>query len=263
MAYQETTREQLICEVEILRKRNAALETLHKEHTHAREAWQTQHKLLSELLDLQERQRRSIAYEIHDGLAQQLTGALCYLEAFRGLATGNSPAATKAFETGLKLVRDAIGETRTLINGLRPAILDELGLAAAVGHLVRESEERGGPRIDYHQQLRCSSFPPLVERAAFRIVQEALTNAYRHSRSETVRVELVQEGPRLCILIQDWGIGFEPVKADSGRHGLAGIRERAKVLGGQATIDSTLGGGTRILVEIPIRDDCVHNNEPP
>ena len=78
-----------------------------------------------------------------------------------------------------------------------------------------------------------------------------------------VRVELVQEGPRLCILIQDWGIGFEPAKADSGRHGLAGIRERAKVLGGQATIDSTLGGGTRILVEIPIRDDCVHDNEPP
>jgi signal transduction histidine kinase len=263
MTYQEKTREQLICELETLRKRTAALEALHKEHTHARAAWQTQHKLLSELLDLQERQRRAIAYDIHDGLAQQLTGALCYLDTFRGLATGNSPVATKAFETGLKLVRDAIGETRTLINGLRPAILDELGLAAAVGHLVRESEERGGPRIDYHQRLRCSSFPPLIERAAFRIVQEALTNAYRHSRSEKVRVELVQEGPRLCILIQDWGIGFEPVKADSGRHGLAGIRERAKVLGGQATIDSTLGGGTRILVEIPIRDDCVHNNEPP
>jgi signal transduction histidine kinase len=146
---------------------------------------------------------------------------------------------------------------------MRPAILDELGLAAAVGHLVQESEERGGPRVDYYQQLQRSSFPPLVERAAFRIIQEALTNACRHSRSEKVRVELIQEGQRLRILIQDWGTGFEPAKADSSRHGLAGIRERAKLLGGQAIIDSILGGGTRILVEIPIRDDCVHNNEPP
>ena len=176
MACQDRPREQLTYELETLRKRIAALEALHEEDIHARQAWQTQQKLLSELLDLQERQRRSFTYDIHDGLAQQLAGALCYFEAFRERTVDTSSAATKAFETGLKLLHDAIQETRTLINGLRPAILDELGLAAAVGHLVRESEERGGPRIDYHQRLRCSSFPPLVERAAFRIVQEALTN---------------------------------------------------------------------------------------
>ena len=255
MTYQEKTREQLICELDTLRKRNAALEALHTEHAHAREAWQTQQKLLGELLTLQERQRTSIAYDIHDGLAQQLTGALYYFEALRKLAVGNSPAATKAFETGLKLLHDAHQEARILISGMRPALLDELGLAAAVGRLVQESEERGGPKIDYYQQLRRSSFPPLVERAAFRIVQEALTNACRHSRSEKIRVALVQKGQRLRILIQDWGAGFEPAKVDSGRHGLEGIRERAKLLGGQAIIDSLPGRGTRILVEIPIRDD--------
>ena len=127
---------------------------------------------------------------------------------------------------------------------------------------MQESEERGGPRIDYYQQLQRSSFPPLLERTAFRIAQEALTNACRHSRSEKVRVELVQDGHCLRILVQDWGTGFDPAKTDRSRHGLEGIRERAKLLGGQATIDSTLGGGTRIFVEIPIRDDSVHNNKP-
>ena len=263
MACQERTREQLACELETLQRRNAALEALHKEYIHARQAWQTQQKLLSELLDLQERQRRSFAYDIHDGLAQQLAGALCYFEAFRERTVDTSSAATKAFETGLKLLHDALQETRTLINGLRPVLLDELGLAAAIGHLVQESEERGALTIDYYQQVRCKSLPPLVERAAFRIVQEGLTNACRHSRSEKVRLELVQEGQRLRIVIQDWGTGFEPAKADSSRHGLAGIRERAKLLGGQATIESTPGGGTRILVEIPIPDDCVQSDESP
>jgi len=255
MTRQETTREQLIFKLETLRKRNVVLEELHREHIHAQEAWQSKRQMLSELLDLQERQRRSIAHDIHDGLAQQLSGALCQFQAFRELNVGISPASAKVFETGMKMLQVAIQEARSLINGLRPVLLDELGLAAAVGHLVQESEQRGGPRIDYDQQLRRSSFPPLVERAAFRIVQEALTNACRHSRSEKVRVELAQEGQSLHILIQDWGIGFDLAKADCSRHGLQGIRERAKLLGGQATIDSTLGGGTRIHVEIPIRDD--------
>ena len=110
MIRQERTREQLICELETLRKRNVALEALHKDHTHAQEAWQSQRQMLSELLDLQERQRRSIAYDIHDGLAQQLTGALCQFQAFRALHVGDSPAATKVFETGLKLLQDAMQE---------------------------------------------------------------------------------------------------------------------------------------------------------
>ena len=262
MTRQERTREQLTSELETLRQRVATLETFHKEHTRAQEAWQTQHKLLSELLDMQERQRRATAYDIHDGLAQQLTGALCYFEAFRARAVETSLAGAKDFQMGHKLLQEAIQEARTLINGLQPALLDELGLAAAVGHLVQEGEEREGPRIDYHHQLQQSSFPPLVERAAYRIVQEALTNACRYSRSEKVRVELVQKGKRLRILVQDWGTGFEPAKADGNRHGLEGIRERARLLGGQAAIDSTLGSGTRILVTIPFRDDCAHDNAP-
>ena len=150
MTRQETTREQLICELDTLRKRNTALEALHKEHTHAQEAWQSQRQMLSELLDLQERQRRSIAYDIHDGLAQQLTGTLCQFQAFRAVNNvGNSPAATKVFETGMKLLQDALQEARSLINGLRPVLLDEFGLAAAVGHLVQETEEREGPKIEF------------------------------------------------------------------------------------------------------------------
>ena len=261
MTHQERTREQLVRELETLQERNAALEGLHKEHASAEEAWQTQRRLLSELLSLQERERRSLAYDIHDGLAQQLAGALQYYEAFHAMTTFGSPTAENAFNLGTSLLRQAMAETRGLVSGLRPPVLDESGIAAAVGRLARESEQQGGPRIDFHHRLEQSQFPPLLERTVFRIVQEGLTNARRHSRSETVRLELVQEGHRVRILIQDWGIGFDPTKVETSRAGLEGIRERARFLGGQAAIHSAPGAGTRIVVEMPIRDNGIHETK--
>ena len=157
----------------------------------------------------------------------------------------------------MDLLRRAMEEARGRVSGLRPSLLDESGIPAAVERLARESQERGGPKIDYHHRLQHSHFSPLVERAVFRIVQEALTNARRYSRSERARLEVVEEGQRLRILVQDWGTGFDPTKVENSRVGLEGIRERARLLGGQAIIDSAPGAGTRILVEIPIGDDAV------
>lgn len=92
----------------------------------------------------------------------------------------------------------------------------------------------------------------MVEHTVYRIIQEALTNARRHSQSENVRVESLQNGNRLRIAVEDWGVGFDPDNVSSSHFGLAGIRERAERLGGHATIHSAPGKGTRIVVEIPI-----------
>jgi signal transduction histidine kinase len=91
-----------------------------------------------------------------------------------------------------------------------------------------------------------------MENAIYRIIQEGLTNACTHSKSEKVRVELVQHGDDLRVRIQDWGIGFVPGDVEEDRFGLAGIQERARLLGGKTTVESTLGQGTCVTVELPL-----------
>ncbi len=91
-----------------------------------------------------------------------------------------------------------------------------------------------------------------MENAIYRIVQEGLTNACRHSKSQRVRVELMQRGDLLQIKVQDWGEGFDPARVDADRFGLEGIRQRARLLGGSASVESTPGQGTCLAVELPL-----------
>ena len=207
-------------------------------------------RLLRQLIDLQERERKLIAYDIHDGLAQQLTGALMRLQAF-----GPPPAADLAkIESTCnelkKALTDCLGEARRLISGLRPPILDELGIVAAVDYLIDEHRQQGGPEIELVADVRTDRFPPPLESTIFRIIQESLTNAVRYGQTEKIRVKLV-ETDRLHVEIQDWGIGFDPTAATANHFGLQGIRERAKLFGGTVVIDSAPGKGTRITVDLP------------
>ena len=197
--------------------------------------------------------RRQIACDIHDGVAQDVAGALCRFEAFRESVSRNPAQAWSIFQTGVALLQHATEEVRNLIAELRLSTLDELGLAVAVEQLLHAAPGLGGPKIEYRCNLQGPPLSMMVEHAVYRIIQEALTNARRHSHSENIRVELLQNGNRLRIAVEDWGAGFDPDKVSSSHFGLVGIRERAERLGGRATVDSAPGKGTRIVVEIPIR----------
>jgi signal transduction histidine kinase len=118
--------------------------------------------------------------------------------------------------------------------------------------LVNEERRKKGPKIEYLSKVEFEQLTPILENSVYRIAQEALTNACRHSRSKTVRVELVQQDDQLRIEVQDRGVGFRPEDVEEGQFGLAGIRERARLLGGKATIESKVRKGTRIVVELPI-----------
>jgi signal transduction histidine kinase len=209
-------------------------------------------QLLRQMLDLHERDRKLIAYEIHDGLAQELTGALFNFQALSQAANKESAEAQKVLNTGLRLLTSGIAETRRLISGLRPPILDESGVAVAIEYLVADSQANCGREIELVNNSRFGRLISPLENAIFRIVQEGLTNACRHSNSPQVRIVLDQQGDRVQIEIEDWGIGFEPQKVEETHFGLKGIRERARLLGGQATIESRRGQGTRIRVELPL-----------
>ncbi|HBO42820.1 MAG TPA: hypothetical protein DD670_02555 [Planctomycetaceae bacterium] len=209
-------------------------------------------QLLHQLLDFHERERQLVAYEIHDGLAQELTGAIFRFQAFRELLTRDPEEAWKTFDVGMTLLGQGIKEARGLITGLRPPILDELGIIAAIEYLVCESTERDGPEIEFLHDTRLEQLAPSLQTAVFRIVQESLTNARRHSRSDRVLLELRQDASLLHIDVRDWGVGFDPDEVQDQRFGLESLRERARLLGGQTTIESRPGEGTRLHVTLPI-----------
>jgi signal transduction histidine kinase len=135
---------------------------------------------------------------------------------------------------------------------VRPPILDEEGVVAAVSHLVGEQRLLKGPKIEFRNEVEFDRLIPILENVIYRIVQEALGNVCQHSKSKEALVELVQDGDNLHIKIQDWGVGFDSGKVQDERFGLAGIRERARLLGGEAAVESTLGQGTCITVVLPL-----------
>ena len=218
----------------------------------AQEAILKEQKLLRQMLEFQERERKLIAYEIHDGLVQQLTGAHMTFQSLPQAPGGDDPTARDRFEAASGLLCDAIAEARRLISGLRPPVLDESGLEPAVTLLVDQQNRRGGPQIDFVSDLGDRRLPPLIEVAAFRIIQEGLSNACRHSRADHVGIELHANGGGLRVRVQDSGKGFDPSQVGAGHFGLQGIRERARLLGGAADVHSVPGQGTTVQVTLPV-----------
>jgi len=204
------------------------------------------------LADLYERERQLIAYEIHDGLAQKATAALLQLQAYRGMQGRDPEEAQGALDEAATCLRQSIDEARRLIRGLLPPDLDKGGLLPAIGRLVAEVRARAGLDVEFSYSVPFDRLASPLEHAVFRIVQEALTNAERHSGSDKVRIRLVRWGDLVRVEVEDQGIGFDPGKLPPGRFGVRGIQKRAELLGGRAVIRSRAGEGTRVIVELPL-----------
>ncbi len=211
-----------------------------------------EYRNVKHLLHASDNERQLIAYEIHDGLAQQLAGSLMQLQAFDHLKDKSPKKAAKAFDAAMTMLRQGHFETRRLIAGVRPPILDESGIVEAVAHLIHEVSRERGPKIDWHTGVDFDRLDPTLENAIYRIAQEALTNACKHSRSKRIWVSLSQRGDRLRIEVRDWGVGFDPKTVPKNHFGLEGIRQRARLLGGKCSIRSTAGKGARVIVELPV-----------
>lgn len=207
-------------------------------------------KVLSRrLIDVQEAERRIIALELHDQIGQILTGLKLKLE-----MTARLPAdkMRDSIDEAQTLVNELLTRTRELSLDLRPATLDHLGLHSALLRHLRHYSSQTNVRVDFrHEDLEGKRFSPELETAAFRIVQEALTNIARHSEASEaiVRIWVNQNG--LTVEVEDKGKGFdaEAALAAGQSSGLPGMRERASLLGGNFTIESIIGGGTRLTAE--------------
>ncbi len=240
---------------ELVAQRTAALEAENAERRRAEEALKEEQHVLRQLLEIHERHQKLIACDIHDSFTQPLAGALMNLDAMRGsrLRPDRQEETAKSLERVRELLTEIIDYSRRLMTGLRPPILDDLGPVAAIESLVAENEVVGKQEVEYTHSVQFDRLAPDLETAIFRIVQEALRNAQLHSQSERVRVSLVQTGDRLRIEVEDWGVGFDPRAVDPGRFGLESIRERSRLMGGEAVVTSTPGQGTIITVDLPLQ----------
>lgn len=171
------------------------------------------------------------------------------------------PAARKILDDVLRLIRESVAEARRLIGGLRPPILDESGIVAAIEYLCAERGQSGQSQIEFVPRVQFSRLAAPMEVALFRIVQECLNNASRHSQSPKIRVELSQLENRVRLTVQDWGLGFNPQEVKGERFGLRGIRERVRLLGGTADINSAPGKGTIISVELPLVEGDIEEDD--
>lgn len=206
----------------------------------------------------QEQERRKIAYDIHDGIAQLMVGAQHHLEAFDYLWRDDASLAEDQLSRGRTKLRQAVVETRRLMVQLRPVSLETLGLIPAVQQYLNELGKDAGWEIDYHAEVAALNLSPDGETALFRILQEALTNAWKHAQTSMVRLSLHAEGEKddqLVVYVQDWGKGFDPARLQSDAQGigLMGMRERARLLGGVCSIESRPGRGTTVRLRIPMQ----------
>ncbi len=200
-------------------------------------------RTLKHMLEASDHERRLISYDIHDGLAQELAGAMMQFQIYAHARQANPKDAAKAFDSAMTMLQRSHGEARRLISGVRPPILDESGVVAAIAHLVYDPAFDQGPKIDLRNRVAFKRLAPILENVIYRIVQEGLANARNHSRSDRILVGLRQRGDRLRIEVRDWGVGFDPQAVQENHFGLKGIRERTRLLGGKCNIKSKPGAG--------------------
>lgn len=199
---------------------------------------------------LVEEERQRIAREIHDELGQQLTLAKLRLAALRPSA---GPTTAAGLDEASGIIDGAIRSLRRIATELRPAVLDALGLTAAVEWQARAFQERTGISVVVGR-LEEMELGAATSIALFRILQEALTNVARHSQADEVRVALYREADDAVLEIEDNGIGMERASERVANSlGLIGMRERAALLGGSLTIMSAPGEGTRLVSRAPAR----------
>jgi PAS domain S-box-containing protein len=201
---------------------------------------------------VREQEKSRIARELHDELGQALTALKLDVSWLREHAAASGPAVAGKLQDMQQLIDATVGSARRIASELRPLMLDDLGLVAAAEWLVHNFTQRTGIACELVVGAGDFDLPDPHATAVFRVLQESLTNAAKHSEATQVEATLNQEEGRIVLTVTDNGRGFDdaaPRKA--GSHGHTGLRERAYLLGGEVDIESRPGSGTRVELRLP------------
>lgn len=201
-------------------------------------------------------ERNRLAREIHDTLAQGLTGITLQLESADALLEGGAQneRARQSVGRALELTRASLEEARRSVLDLRAAPLEGRTLAQALGALAEEQSAQHGLAVSFSATGGSTPLPLRVEVGLYRIAQEALTNALRHSAATAISVALTTTPTAAQLVVEDDGQGFDVSEVRAARFGLVGMNERARLLGGTLQIASCPGAGVRLEVEVPYNE---------
>lgn len=206
--------------------------------------------LAQRVVEGQEEERARLSRDLHDGISQWLVSIRLQIEAGIIRLAGNveqQQAARVSFEHTATQLNDVLGEVRRISHDLRPAILDDLGLAAALDHLAEEFTHNSAVPVHFEAEGSTDGLPDVANTVLFRIAQEALTNIERHAGARHIDIRLQRQGRRVTLTIADDGSGFDPVRVASHPKrgiGLRNMMERMDAIGGQLNIESTPAGTT-------------------
>jgi signal transduction histidine kinase len=204
----------------------------------------------------QEEERGRIARELHDEIGQTLTGLATGLRGVQQSLSHDPERARLQLGQLEGMTVKAIGELSRMVADLRPSLLDDMGLHAALSWYTDEVNRRGSTRVELEIEGPAARMSHEIETTLFRIAQESLNNVIRHAGAKQAQVRLAYDNGNARLQISDDGVGFDPTRvldgdAQSG-WGLVGIRERVQLAGGECRIESALGKGTTVTVEIPL-----------
>ncbi|WP_091580870.1 sensor histidine kinase [Alteribacillus bidgolensis] len=205
------------------------------------------------IIEVQEEERKRVAREIHDGPAQMLANVLLRSELVERVRNEKGmDAAVEEIRDLRVLIRSSLAEVRRIIYDLRPMALDDLGLIPTLNKYLKNVEEHTGLNIRFTHMGRDLRLSPNLEVGLFRLVQEAVQNAYKHADPHEVQVKVELKPTRVVIVIKDDGKGFDTAKTSKEKSfGLMGMRERINALKGELTIDSALNKGTVVMIQVP------------
>ena len=213
--------------------------------------------LSTKLLQAEDRERKSIAKDVHDILGSSLTAIKYMIEKQIDKIGDNAVQGSEGLKQVVAMVRDAIKETKRISRSLRPAMLDDLGLLATISWACREfNNVYSHIRVEKKLEIQEEIIPESLKSVIYKLLQEALNNAAKHSGASLVSVFLRKKERRIDFVVEDNGQGFCPeAMMSSGnldnRMGLVSMKERAELFGGTFAIESSTGRGTKILTSWP------------
>jgi two-component system sensor histidine kinase UhpB len=208
-------------------------------------------------INAQEDERKRIARGLHDDTCQGLSTLIIYLERLGQALPADRPEFQQRLACARQLATNTLEEVRKLIYGLRPTMLDDLGLAPAIRWYAKSRLEEAGVRVTFGALDEATRLPPQLETTLFRIGQEAVNNIVRHAEAKCVTISFQRDDGNMCLQVDDDGRGFDVARITGQalrlqRLGLLGIHERAELVGGDVLVDSAPGQGTRLLVRVPL-----------
>lgn len=214
------------------------------------------HALSEHAINALEEERQQIALTLHDDTGQSLTLLIINLESLETQLPSDEKLLLDKIGETRQLAQNSLSNLRQIVYGLRPSILDDLGLIPAIRWYARTNLEKAGIMVEIDANGDLESLAPQLNASLFRIAQEAINNILRHSEAKNVEINFAQVEGRIVVEVADDGQGFDPSsvkeKALQLHHiGLLGMQERAELIGGSTEVISEPGSGTKIVISVP------------